>query len=356
MSGVVDLFGQFFKIIEDEENKMHTANLMVIGKTGVGKSTLINSVFRENLADTGIGTPVTQHLQRITKAGIPLAIYDTKGIELDQVIQAEIKKEILGEIDRLIKRNDRDNLIHMIWFCINSLSRRIEDFEVEWIRSFSEKIPVIVVLTQSVGKDYKVLEEYIKDLNLPVKNVRSVLAQDIEIADDYTLPAFGLKELVDMTFDCLPEAAHAAFINAQKVNIERKLDAANKGVLPFVAAAFAAGFNPLPFADAALLVPTQLAMLARLTVIFGIPINKTLLTGTISGVLGTGGATLLGRTIVANIIKFVPGVGTAVGGTISGTTAAVITAALGFSYNQVMVVQDCPSSVSKIIQLLFSRV
>ncbi len=337
MSGVVDLFGQFFKNIEDEEKRMHTANLMVVGKTGVGKSTLINSVFREDLADTGIGTPVTQHLQRITKTGIPLAIYDTKGIELDHAIQDEIKKEILGEIDRLIRLNEKDNLIHMIWFCINSLSRRIEDFEVEWIRSFSEKIPVIVVLTQSVGKDYKELEKYIKDLNLPVKNVRSVLAHDIEITNDYTLPSFGLKELVDITFDCLPEAAHAAFINAQKVNIERKLDAANKAVIPFVSATFAAGFNPLPFADAALIVPAQLAMLARLTVIFGIPINKSLLTGTISGVLGTGGATLIGRTIVANIIKFIPGVGTAVGGTISGTTAAVITAALGFSYNQVMV-------------------
>ena len=337
MSNVVDLFGQLFDLIEEEEQKMHTASLMVVGKTGVGKSTLVNSVFRENLADTGIGTPVTQHLQRVTKPGIPLVIYDTKGIELDPAVQAEVKQEILGEIDRLIRLNQKDDLIHMIWFCINSLSRRVEDFEIEWIRSFAEKIPVIVVLTQSIGRDYKELENYIKELNLPVKNVRSVLARDLEIDENYSLPAFGLKELVDTTFDCLPEAAHAAFINAQKVNIERKLEAANKAVIPFVTAAFAAGFNPLPFADATLLVPTQLAMLARLTVIFGIPINRSLLTGVISGVLGTGGATLIGRTIVANVIKFIPGVGTAAGGTISGTTAALITAGFGFAYNQVMV-------------------
>ncbi len=337
MSNVVDLFGQLFDLIEEEEQKMHTANLMVVGKTGVGKSTLVNSVFRENLADTGIGTPVTQHLQRVTKPGIPLVIYDTKGIELDPGVQAAVKQEILGEIDRLIRLNQKDDLIHMIWFCINSLSRRVEDFEIEWIRSFAEKIPVIVVLTQSIGRDYKELENYIKELNLPVKNVRSVLARDLEIDENYSLPAFGLKELVDTTFDCLPEAAHAAFINAQKVNIERKLEAANKAVIPFVTAAFAAGFNPLPFADATLLVPTQLAMLARLTVIFGIPINRSLLTGVISGVLGTGGATLIGRTIVANVIKFIPGVGTAAGGTISGTTAALITAGFGFAYNQVMV-------------------
>jgi uncharacterized protein (DUF697 family)/predicted GTPase len=331
-----ELFSQFFNKIKEEENRMQTANIMVIGKTGVGKSTLINSVFRENLADTGIGTPVTQHLQRITKNGVPLAIYDTKGIELDNDIQEKIKKEILNEIDRLNRINEKDKLIHMIWFCINSLSRRIEDYEIEWIRSFAEKIPVIIILTQSIGKDYKVLERHVKDLNLPVKNVRSVLSKDLEIDDNYIIPAFGLKELVETTFECLPEATQTAFINAQKVNIEWKLENANKAILPFVTAAFAEGFTPLPFADAALLVPTQIGMLARLTVIFGIPINKALFTTLISAVLGTGGATTIGRTIVANIFKFFPGVGSIAGGTISGTTAAIITAAFGLAYNQAM--------------------
>jgi uncharacterized protein (DUF697 family)/GTPase SAR1 family protein len=332
-----DVFGMLLDRIEEEGRKMQTANLMVVGKTGVGKSTLINSVFREDLADTGIGLPVTRHLRRITKVGVPITIYDTKGLELDRASQDTVRKEILEEIDQLIRRDRKDDFIHMIWYCINSTSRRIEDFEIDWIRSFAERIPVILVLTQSIGKDHRVLESLIRDLNLPVRSVRSVLARDLEISDSIRLPAFGLKELVDVTFACLPDAAHAAFINAQKVNIARKLEAANRAVLPFVTAAFAEGFNPLPLADAALLVPTQLAMMARLTVVFGIPIEKTMLASVLSGALGTGGAALVGRTVVANILKFLPGVGTAVGGTISGTTAAILTAALGLAYNQVMV-------------------
>ena len=34
-------------------------NILVAGKTGVGKSTLINAVFRGELARTGAGKPVT---------------------------------------------------------------------------------------------------------------------------------------------------------------------------------------------------------------------------------------------------------------------------------------------------------
>ena len=34
---------------------LKTLNIMVVGKSGVGKSTLINSLFRGNFAETGLG-------------------------------------------------------------------------------------------------------------------------------------------------------------------------------------------------------------------------------------------------------------------------------------------------------------
>ena len=68
--------------IAEKIKNLNTLNIIVAGKTGVGKSTLINSVFKEKLADTGMGKPVTSHMRKITKKGVPLAIYDTRGFEL----------------------------------------------------------------------------------------------------------------------------------------------------------------------------------------------------------------------------------------------------------------------------------
>ena len=58
--------------IADKIRNLNTLNVIVAGKTGVGKSTLINSVFKEKLAETGMGKPVTSHMRKITKRVYPL--------------------------------------------------------------------------------------------------------------------------------------------------------------------------------------------------------------------------------------------------------------------------------------------
>ena len=44
----------------------------------------------------------------------------------------------------------------------------------------------------------------------------------------------------------------------------------------------------------------------------------------------------MGKTIVSNLVKLIPGAGTIVGGAISSGTAGVITAALGEAYIGIM--------------------
>ena len=93
---------------------------------------------------------------------------------------------------------------------------------------------------------------------------------------------------------------------------------------------------PIPFSDCALLIPTQLGIIASITVIFGFDVNKSILTAFLSSTLGSGGVTLLGKTVVSNLVKLIPGVGTIAGGAISAATAGVLTAALGEAYIGIM--------------------
>lgn len=90
--------------IAEKIKNLNTLNIIVAGKTGVGKSTLINSVFKEKLADTGMGKPVTSHMRKITKKGVPLAIYDTRGFELGKEVQAEVKQEVMDTISKGLAR------------------------------------------------------------------------------------------------------------------------------------------------------------------------------------------------------------------------------------------------------------
>src|SRR5699024_1678265 len=87
------------KKTQEEIEKIEKVHILVVGKTGVGKSTLINNIFRERLAETGIGQPITKHLHKIEKEGVPMVLYDTRGLELD----AETQNQVTSEIDQTLE-------------------------------------------------------------------------------------------------------------------------------------------------------------------------------------------------------------------------------------------------------------
>ena len=328
-----DIAQEVLDATNKELAELSPVNILIIGKSGVGKSTLINSLFREKIADTGIGKPVTKHLQKIHRADVPITLYDTRGLELSPAVQRQVKDEIYNLIQE--NKNTKDE-IHAAYYCIQATSSRIEESEIELIKNISNNIPVILVLTQAIGEQAKEFHHIIEEMNLPVVGVHSVLAQPYVISEDYTLQAFGLKELVNRTFNLIPEDVRKAFINAQQVDIERKVESAKNWARRYIVTTFGVGFIPIPFSDASLLVPMQVALLSHITVIFGVSLDRATMLSIVAAVGGTGSATYVGRSFVSNAIKFIPGVGTVVGGLISGTTASVITRALAFSYIQVL--------------------
>lgn len=328
--------------IAEKVRNLKTLNIIVAGKTGVGKSTLINAVFRDNLAETGMGKPVTDHMRKITKKGVPLAIYDTRGFELGKEVQEQVKKEVVDTISKGLATKDVNKTIHCIWYCINTASNRVEPEEIEWIKEFSREnqvtqVPIIVVLTQSFSKKHaNEMKKVLLDENLDVVQVIPVLAQDYEIDEEYVAKSYGLENLIHVMGEVLPDELVDTLQNVQIASLAEKKKRAQAAIATATLAAAGEAAAPIPFADSAMLIPTQLGMIASITVIFGFDVNKSILTAFLSSTLGTGGATLLGKTVVANILKLIPGAGSVAGGAISASTAGIITAALGEAYVGIM--------------------
>lgn len=328
--------------ISEKIKNLNTLNIIVAGKTGVGKSTLINAVFRDKLAETGMGKPVTDHMRKISKKGIPLAIYDTKGFELGKEVQQQVKQEVMETISKGLATQDINKAIHCIWYCINTASNRVEPEEIEWLKELSQEnqitqVPIIVVLTQSFSKkNADAMRKMILNENLDVVQVVPVLAEDYEIDEEYVAKSYGLDVLIHVMGEALPDELMDTLQNVQIASLAEKKKRAQAAIATATMAAAGEGAAPIPFSDCALLIPTQLGMIASITVIFGFDVNKSILTAFLSSTLGSGGATLLGKTVVSNLVKLIPGVGTVAGGAISAATAGVLTAALGEAYIGIM--------------------
>ncbi|NCC35776.1 MAG: DUF697 domain-containing protein, partial [Chloroflexia bacterium] len=282
------------------------ANILIAGRTGVGKSTLINAVFQGELATTGQGRPVTQHTREITKADIPVSLFDTRGLELADFATT------LTELEHVIinRRSEPDphRHIHLAWVCIAEDLRRVEQAESDLVARLNQLgVPVIGVITKA--RSDKGFRAEVQRLLPNARNIVRVRAIQEELDDDHVLAPMGLHELVELTMECVPEGQRSAFAAAQKINVELKRRRAREVVAVAAGAAATAGATPIPFADAVLIVPIQIGMLASITAVFGVPLSQGFLTTLIASASTGLAATITGRAIVSGLLKLVPGAG-----------------------------------------------
>ena len=233
------------------------------------------------------------------------------------------------------RETDVNRHVHVAWLCVSEDGRRVEEAEVELHRRLAELMPVLGVITKARADQGFRAE--VQRLLPETRNVVRVRALSESFDDsDVVLPPMGLKELVDATTEVIPEAVQRAFAAAQKASIELKKNKAHRVVVAAATAAAGVGAAPIPFADAALLVPIQIGMLAGISATFGIELSRAFLGTLVASMAGTTGAAFLGRAVVSNLLKFIPGLGTIAGGAISATTAGALTTGLGELYVAVL--------------------
>lgn len=124
-----------------------STNVLIIGKTGVGKSSLLNYIFGVEVEKTGTGKPVTEegiyeHTYTHNK-NFDIKVYDTWGLEANK---AERWKKIITDE---VKNHDCNNIndwFHTIFYCFSAKSARVEIFEKDIIQeliSTGNKITVV---------------------------------------------------------------------------------------------------------------------------------------------------------------------------------------------------------------------
>jgi uncharacterized protein (DUF697 family)/predicted GTPase len=314
-------------------------NLAVFGKTGVGKSTLVNAIFGRDVARTGVGSPVTKGLVYYRHSDGFLGLYDSEGFETGTAGDA-----IVNGLRRLVaeyRAGAVDRQIHAVWYLVRWSDRRFEGAQEQFVRELAALgLPVILVMTQvpsrggQVHPEAKQFAEYIESLGLPIRPRGRVVLTNA-LTDTFTdSPVFGLQQLLDDTYDVIPEVVEGALTAAQVLDMGRKKKVVAKIIKQAVVVAAGVGATPIPFADAAILVPNQVTMIARITAAYGLPPNRSKALSAAGAVVLTGGATMAGRYVVTGLLKFIPG-GMIAGSAISATVAGALTKAVGTAWARV---------------------
>ena len=154
------LKNKFINILTNiaENKELKRMNFMIIGPSGVGKSTLINELFGEELAKEGTGKRCTEIGQRYESKNVPfLTLYDSVGTEIGKGHTLEdVQTDTLNEITSNLNINDPNEHIHCIIYC--TTSNRIFEDELKVILKIREvydgkKLPIVIAYTRAVDDE-----------------------------------------------------------------------------------------------------------------------------------------------------------------------------------------------------------
>lgn len=313
-----DRFSEEFSKVRREIKR---PNILVMGATGAGKSSLVNLVFGQEMAAVGAGKPVTDGVHAYENQLV--RIYDSEGYESGQEQQARFKARVVDFINR--QDSDLSARVHLVWYCISQANHRVLDIDLDTIRAVSTmQVPIAVVMTQA---DQVSEADSAQMLATMQNNCPGMTIFEVSTNPDVGL---SIEPLIQWAYNNLSESLRISFISASKQAIKLKRSESLKIVAQHSTAAATMAASPIPFSDAPLLVGNQMAMLARLASIWDLS-GLQAVAGSTTGML----MTQLGRTLAGNLVKLIPGVGSWVGGAVNATVASALTGAMGYAVTEI---------------------
>ena len=263
---------------------MERGNVLVIGNSGVGKSTLINSVLGDEKAKTGYGSSgTTDKLEIYESEEVAFRIIDTVGFEPSLVKGWKAINAVKKWSKESAKNGKEDSEINVIWFCVEGTSSKLFPKTIKDLSKATamwETVPIVVVITKSysvpertqniemVSNAFAKQKRYSKNL----KHIVPVVASTYTLNNTAFAAPEGITELIDVTNELMPEGIKAGAHDIYNFKLKRKKGLAQSIVALSTTAAVTVAAVPISLADALILSPIEVAQINGLAQLY--EINK----------------------------------------------------------------------------------
>lgn len=333
------------QVKEEVKNSIKKPNILLCGATGVGKSSLVNDLFELDTTanDAAVignnGRPETRGVKRFTTDASTVNLYDSEGYEVGKVDlshEDRYYQEIISYIDKLRNENPgvMENHIHEVWYCVSAGNKRFFDIDKKIIETVQKKnVPVMVLVTKVDDVDEDELNQLIYEIRraVPAVNIYTystmIDSSDEEIYKKYV----QRSEIIKWAIDHLDESLQLGLLPAVKGCLQEKRETIIKVCVPnhvgmAVIAVVGSSFVPVPFSDSVPLMGIQIKMAMSIFNAFNINANVK---NVVSDLVGTTLVSYIGKTVAAQIISWLPGIGSVAKAAVNTTVAASVTAMLG---------------------------
>ena len=216
---------KFISTIDFKESSIDIhKNILIIGKTGIGKSTLVNSFLNIKDAQTGIGQSITQDFEAyISNPDCFIRLIDSKGFE--GKIQQEIYNIKTYINEKLLQ--DEDGFIHCIWYCLTGTKFNDDDKNAinQLLNLYDyDCLPIIIVytITTDIDEANKVLEElknFLGGNNNKIDYIKILAKEKILGKARIKEESFGLDELKKLTLKRISKATKSSYFQSIKERI-----------------------------------------------------------------------------------------------------------------------------------------